>query len=75
MLFRSEEWRTAWQPAWFEYLGSHWQPIMTMLNYEPLPAHNGARLSLDIGAALDWRGLTDPVRNRIWRELIMSDQE
>jgi hypothetical protein len=69
------EWRAVWHPAWFAGLGSHWQPVLKALDYAPLDVPGEARVAIDMAKVLDWRGLDDPVRNRIWQDLISSDRE
>jgi len=70
---RAEEWRTAWQPEWMLEMGRHWDPVIAALGYEPLPAGRNVEPAFDIVRVLAWRGLSDPVRVNVWRELLQSD--
>ena len=63
------EWRSAWHESWFEHLGPRWMPVLEALGYPRHDAHVASD-SMDVRTALQWGGLLDPGRIRIWQELL-----
>ena len=63
------EWRSAWHESWFQHLGRRWMSVLDALDYPRHDAHVAAD-SMDLTTALQWAGLLDPERIRIWQRLL-----